>query len=48
MWKDVFHRMFDLTRSNYSYERLGVILAIGELSLFTLLTIRRQCVGGDK
>lgn len=30
MWQDVFHRTFDLTRSNTLFERLGATLAIGE------------------
>lgn len=30
VWKDVFHRIFDLTKSNHTYERLGAISAIGE------------------
>lgn len=30
IWGDVFHRTFDLTRSNTMYERLGATKAIGE------------------
>lgn len=29
VWGDVFHRTFDLTRSNSTYERLGACAAIG-------------------
>ncbi|WOO83672.1 Serine/threonine-protein kinase tor2 [Vanrija pseudolonga] len=31
MWKDVFPKTFDLSRSNYSHERLGAILAIDSM-----------------
>ena len=30
IWGDIFHRTFDLTRSNTLYERLGATKAIGE------------------
>ena len=33
LWKDVFHRLFPITRSTNAYERLGATAAIG---LFTL------------
>lgn len=29
VWKDAFHRIFDLTKSNHTWERLGAISAIG-------------------
>jgi len=32
VYKDVFHRTFELTRSNSAHEKLGAILAIGELA----------------
>lgn len=43
VWKDVFHRIFDLTKSNHTYERLGAISAIGvsELGLSLPLTVPR-------
>ncbi|KAL7421428.1 phosphatidylinositol kinase-related protein kinase tor1 [Cryptotrichosporon argae] len=31
VWKDVFRRTFELTRSNFSYERLGAALAIDSM-----------------
>lgn len=34
VWGDVFHRMFELTRSNNGFERLGATVAIGELKSF--------------
>jgi hypothetical protein len=34
VWGDVFHRMFELTRSNNGFERLGATVAIGEHEWF--------------
>jgi len=39
IWGDIFHRTFDLTRSNTLYERLGATKAIGMVAL----ALRHSC-----